>query len=230
MSVADSIRLSTWRALKALLFSTPAYRVFLPITKFDMRVSQWHFMIGELAKVRDVPGCVLEVGVGGGFTSVILSQEMAAARIDKAFNAVDTFSGFLACDIEVEITQRGKSVSNFLGYRGQTRDWYLKTLAAYGCNNVQAYEQSIQDFNLKAIEPVSFCLLDVDLYAPTKEALPRIYDALAPGGVLIVDDCNPAISIFDGAGQAYEEFCAERGFVREVVEGKLGVLRKPPCS
>jgi hypothetical protein len=64
--------------------------------------------------------------------------------------------------------------------------------------------------------PVAFCFLDIDLYNPIASVLPRIHDVLAPGGVIIVDDRNPAQSLYDGAGQACREFCATRGIAPEI--------------
>ena len=49
---------------------------------------------------------------------------------------------------------------------------------------------------------------------------------LAPGGMIVVDDCNPADSLYDGAGQAYREFCASRGIAPEIVHDNLGIIRK----
>jgi O-methyltransferase len=228
LGAVTQLKLLMKRAIKASLFMTPAYRRFLPVMRFDMTVAQWHFLVCELSRVCDVPGCVLEIGVGGGSTSVILNQFMNQRGIDKKFVAIDTFSGFMSTDIAVEVSKRGKAASMYEeGYKTQTRGWYLKTLAAHGFDKIEAHKSSIQNFDLKRVTPVAFCLFDVDLYAPTKDALPQIYDALAPGGVVIIDDCAPSVSIFDGAGQAFREFCSEREIRLEVVESKLGVIRKP---
>jgi O-methyltransferase len=227
LGTVNQLKLLTKRAIKASIFMTPDYRIFLPVMRFDMTVAQWHFLTCELLRVRDVPGCVLEIGVGGGSTSVILNQFMNQRGIAKKFVAIDTFSGFVPNDIAVEVSKRGKVASMYEeGYKTSTCGWYLKTLAAHGFK-AEAHKSSIQDFDLKRIAPVAFCLFDVDLYAPTKDALPRIYDALAPGGVVIVDDCASSVSIFDGAGEAFREFCSEREIRPEVVENRLGVIRKP---
>ena len=54
-----------------------------------------------------------------------------------------------------------------------------------------------------------------------------IYNNLVPGGVIVVDDCSPLESIYDGAGEAYREFCKEINQQEELVFFKLGVIRKP---
>jgi hypothetical protein len=43
--------------------------------------------------------------------------------------------------------------------------------------------------SFETLRPIAFCLLDIDLYQPTRDVLPHLYDALAPGGMIVVDDC-----------------------------------------
>ncbi|MGO8924426.1 MAG: TylF/MycF/NovP-related O-methyltransferase, partial [Xanthobacteraceae bacterium] len=82
-------------------------------------------------------------------------------------------------------------------------------------------------FDYSVIGPLAFCLLDVDLYKPVEFVLPRLFEILVPGGVIIVDDCALQDSLYDGAGEAYRNFCAKMGIAQELVHDKLGVIRKP---
>ena len=82
-------------------------------------------------------------------------------------------------------------------------------------------------FDYSQLGPIAFCLFDVDLYQPTEFVLPILYAKLIPGGVIVVDDCMLASSIYDGAGEAYRKFCSEMRFKEELVFEKLGVIRKP---
>ena len=53
-------------------------------------------------------------------------------------------------------------------------------------------------------------MADVDLYIPIKESiLEKFYDKLTPGGLIMVDDVKNA-SCWDGAHQAYHEFCDKK--------------------
>ncbi len=72
----------------------------------------------------------------------------------------------------------------------------------------------------------AFASVDADLYAPTAAALPRFFDRLSPGGVLLIHDVNS--TQFSGAGKAVREFCAERGLLPMPVCDLHGsvVLRK----
>ena len=50
---------------------------------------------------------------------------------------------------------------------------------------------------------------------------------MAKGGVIVVDDCdNSKDSQWDGAYQAYEEFCAESGLPFQLIGNKMGIIRK----
>ena len=78
-----------------------------------------------------------------------------------------------------------------------------------GAGDVRALIADAAKFDYASLGPIAFCLLDVDLYIPTREALPKIYKQLSPGGVMIIDDCKPG-GDWDGALQAYQEYCADR--------------------
>jgi predicted O-methyltransferase YrrM len=73
--------------------------------------------------------------------------------------------------------------------------------------------------------PISFCLLDVDLYQPTISALRKVWPMLSPGGIIVVDDCKPA-NQFDGAMQAYTEFTESARLPARYMLDKLGILKK----
>lgn len=213
------------RITKKIFFSLPIWRYFLPVMKFDMSIAQLNFITDSLSSVKG-EGSVMEIGVGGGATSVIINQFMQQQKIARKFYAIDTFSGFTFEDILHEQRNRGKK-DTYSYYRSNKRDWYLKTLIAHGIQNAVVFKSDAKEFDYSTIEPLAFCLFDVDLFLPTEHVLPLIYDRLIPGGIIIVDDCSQEISIYDGAGEAYRKFCQRIGCDEEVVHQKLGVLRKP---
>ena len=73
--------------------------------------------------------------------------------------------------------------------------------------------------------PIKVAFLDVDLYLPTQKTLPKLYSALVPGGVIMVDDVLQGTD-YDGAYQAYMEFCEAIGQAPEVIGNKCGAIRK----
>jgi predicted O-methyltransferase YrrM len=213
------------RLMKTLFFSTPLWRYFLPVMKFDMTIAQLNFITTTLETVRTA-GAVLEIGVGGGATSIAINEFMKQRSIARPFYAVDTFSGFTKEDVDFEKKQRDKSDS-YLGYRTNNRAWYSKTLIAHGIEHAHVIQADAKQLDYSRFAPLAFCLLDIDLYKPVESVLPRLYDVLEPGGIIIVDDCALEESLYDGAGEAYRKFCARIGVVPELVHDKLGVIRKP---
>ena len=92
--------------------------------------------------------------------------------------------------------------------------WHIKSNPAY---------PSKVDY--KKLTPIKLAFLDVDFYLTTKKTLPKIYKLLVPGGVILVDDVKNN-TIWDGAYQAYIEFCQEINIKPELVGNKCGIIRK----
>ena len=103
--------------------------------------------------------------------------------------------------------------------------WFDYSMKLAGVTGVTSIEGDVTEFNFDGISPISFCLLDVDLYLPIKQCLPRIYGNMSPGGIIVVDDCESE-QLYDGAMQAYEEFVADIRVPKKVECGKLGVIHK----
>lgn len=45
------------------------------------------------------------------------------------------------------------------------------------------------EFDFASVGPIAFALLDVDLYVPMAAVLPKLYENLSPGGMILVGDC-----------------------------------------
>jgi hypothetical protein len=106
------------------------------------------------------------------------------------------------------------------------KKWFDASMKLAGITDVISVEADVAQFDFLAVAPISFCLLDVDLYLPIAAALPRIYDALSSGGKIVCDDCCPN-TMYDGALQAYEEFVENKELAHNVILGKFGIVRKP---
>lgn len=213
------------RFTKRLFFKTNLYKYFLPIMKFDMTVAQLNCIIENIFSIK-APGSILEIGVGGGATSVIINNAIKHIMPKRNYIAIDTFDGFTKEDIEYENKFRNKN-EKYQYYRSNSKEWFEKTLEAHGIHGAIVIESDCKKIDYNQFGPIAFCLFDVDLYLPTKEVLPILYASLIPGGIIIVDDCDPSHPIYDGAGQAYREFCDNHGFLPEIMHQKLGIIRKP---
>ena len=151
---------------------------------------------------------------------------MDACDVTKTYYAVDTFSGFVAEDIQHEVLNRSKKADLYTGFRGNNKNWFDVTMRQNDIARVHSIETDVNKYDLTTLGPLSFVLLDVDLYRPIKKALPELYRVLSPNGIIVIDDCDPANVRWDGANHAYNEFLVEIGKSPHIVFGKLGVIKK----
>jgi SAM-dependent methyltransferase len=216
--------------LKQIAFNTPLYHSFCNVYSYMFSPIELMFLAECVAKVRRTPGSIVEVGCAYGSTTVFLNKYMDDLGINRNYYAIDTFSGFTANDIDYEKEQRQKSPKVvrklFSSFDDNRQTWFDKTMIHNNIHRVRSIQGDANVFDFTALAPIAFCLLDVDLYLPVKNALPKIYRAMAPGGTLVVDDCW-RVEEWDGALQAFAEFTAETNIETQIIGRKLGVIRVP---
>jgi hypothetical protein len=213
-------------AIKELSFKTGIYRrTFFERYPFYFSPTQLIFLTDSISQCMDVPGCIVEAGVYQGATTIFLNRFMAENGINKRYVAIDTFAGFTPDHAEHEIRLRSKQKRVSAIFSDNKKSWFDYSMSLSNVRDVASYEADVGKFDFGVIAPIAFCLLDVDFYIPTREALPKIYDAVSPNGIIVVDDCKPG-GDWDGALQSYQEFCASRGIKETIVCEKLGVIRK----
>jgi len=206
-------------------------RRLFPEYRFQFSAQQLCFFCKCLSDTKDIRGDVAEIGCEYGHTTIFLNNYLDNLIGEKKrYFALDTFSGFSETDISFEVENRSKTRYFYEGFRENRKEWFMKTMDINKAKRVEVIEADINDFNLQGLGHLSFVLLDVDLYRPTKKALPELYEALSPGGILIVDDCDPSNFCWDGAYQAYIEFTKIAGVTPRIIHQKLGLIRKPAST
>jgi predicted O-methyltransferase YrrM len=226
--------LDDWRAsgigwLKDALVRSPWRRRVLPRYVYNFDAAQLCFLCANLEQIRGVSGSIVEIGVGGGETTLFLNSFLDAEKIEKPYLALDTFAGFAPEDVEFEVRQRGKRLSQYAGVAGyhvNKQAWVDATMRLNRVTRVRSIRADVNTFDLTTLAPIAFCLLDVDLYRPVKKALDEVYKALSAGGVIVVDDCSERDARWDGALQAYREFVRAMGKPEQIVHRKLGLVTK----
>ncbi|HZQ09507.1 MAG TPA: TylF/MycF/NovP-related O-methyltransferase [Anaerolineae bacterium] len=226
--------MSNWRTTvrlwtKEFMVHTPLRKYVLPRYLYNFTAAQLCYMCACLDRTRAVPGKIVEVGVAGGETTLFLNNYLTAEGIDKEYLAVDTFAGFIPADIQYEVTQRGKDRARYIGVEGfqiNKQAWYDLTMRLNRVTRVRSLRADVNQFDLRSLGAISFCLLDIDLYLPMKKALGELYEVLSIGGVMVVDDCSLNDARYDGSLQAYQEFIREIGKTDEIVHRKLGIVTK----
>jgi O-methyltransferase len=187
--------------------------------------AQLSYLCACLEQTRDVPGCIVEAGCYAGNTTLYLNRHMNAEGIEKRYWAIDTFAGFRDDDLEVEVA-RGQEREHYRRFfRINDQRWFDLAMRRDGARRVQSIAADVGAFEFSTVAPIAFCLLDVVFYRPVRLALPRIWEALSPGGVIVVDDFFDR-GAFSGAGQAGREFVEARGLEVQRVHTKFGLLAK----
>lgn len=219
--------LSTYGLLKSITFNTRLHRFFIPSYDLMFKPRQLCLLTSLATEaLGGSHGSFVEVGGAYGNTTLFLNKHLSDLGVERAYHCIDTFSGFTGGDVDYELDRRNKSDYRemFRGAFGDNDPKYLKrALSNEGISNVSVHEADARDFDYRSLAPIAFCLVDVDLYLPVKEALERISPHLAEGAVVVVDDCVPE-GPWDGAHQAYQEFARSRE-VEEDVQFGLGIIR-----
>ncbi|WP_182911996.1 TylF/MycF/NovP-related O-methyltransferase [Sphingomonas cavernae] len=180
-------------------------------------------LINEIERLKDADGCIIEVGVARGMTTKFLCEHIMREGLNETYYAIDTFSSFTSEDIDHEVNIRKKCHNDFNGFRYNDFKTWVNNFKNY--DFVIPVKADCSKFKYKDIKPIKLAFLDVDLYLPTRNALAAIFSALVEGGVIIVDDVAPN-ERYDGAYQAYMEFCDANGLQPVRVGKRCGIIRK----
>lgn len=220
------VNISVKMLIKEVLFHSPFRGKFFPLYEYNFTPAQLCFLCQCIDDTRHIKGAIAEIGCSSGATTIFLKKYMESVNIDKPYYAIDTFSGFVAEDMDFEVTARGKSKNFFVGFEVNKRKWFDGTMRQNSVSDVTSIEADVNKYDLTGLGPLSFVLLDVDLYQPMKKCLYDLYQVLAPGGMIVVDDCDSSNIKWDGSEQAYKEFMKEREQACQIVLRKLGIVKK----
>jgi O-methyltransferase len=206
--------------LKAKIESLVKY---LPVPA--MSVDNLYAYLDALYHTRSLPGPVVEVGCAAGGTSAFACRFLSAIGCGKPYYCIDTFSGFvkeqLATDHRLGLTPDHDSKFGNVTVRrleGNLLRWGIRS-------NVHIIKGDICTMDDSLIpQDVSVALMDVDLRDPTYAGLQKIYPKLAPGGIILVDDCRKDTS-WVGADSGYLDFVKYVGLRPRYYFG-LGVIEK----
>ena len=213
------------KPLKELLkqISFKYFKLGAPNYSYNVEPIQLAKLISELIRLDSTEGNILEVGVARGMTTRFICEHLKNTKFEGIYYAIDTFESFTDSDLEYEVSNRKKDLAQLKGF--QYNDFNVWKSHFRDFSFLKAVKSDCGKLDYEEFKPIKLTFLDVDLYLPTLKALNKIYHCTCEGGVILVDDCINNI-IYDGAFQAYMEFCAEKGIEPCIIGNKCGIIYK----
>ena len=198
-------------------------RLGAPRYEYGLEPIQLMEIVGGLEKtIKGRKGAnIVEVGVSRGITTRFICEHLIRQNHDATFYCLDTFGSFTKQDIAYEVENRGKKRGDLNWFAYNDYAVWKKNFAPFAF--VKPIQCDASTFDFSTIAPIQFCLLDVDLYLPTKNVLRNIIPFMATDAVIVVDDVLDDTQ-WDGAYQAFIEFVNETKLKYRLVGNKCGII------
>ena len=199
-----------------------------PSYPYNVEPSQLSKLTSLLDELKETEGNFAEIGVARGQTTLFLANHIKSTnylKFNKNFKyyAIDTFSSFTKDDLNFEIKNRGKTLKELKGFNYNAFERWKNNFKVF--DFIKPIKSDCSVFDYETIAPLKLIFIDVDLYLPTKKALNKVFKNLIKGGYILVDDVCDNRN-YDGAFQAYMEFCSENNIKPIIVGSKCGLIKK----
>jgi len=170
----------------------------------NLKTERLYLYLHTLYETRNIPGSIVEIGCFQGATAAYAHRFLKAIHCDRDYLCVDTFGGFPQ---EQFAEDRKLGTASFLepAFSANSKSLVRNLLNQWGCASIQLHQADVVHLDTSVLpEKIAVALLDVDLAEPTTAALEKIMPRMAPGGVILIDDCD--LAGFKGARIATERF------------------------
>ena len=156
--------------------------------------------------VRNVPGDVVECGSARGGSAALMGLALRKLGAQRKIWLFDTFEGLpapSANDPDREIADL--FTGTCVGTVDEVRGLFTQLDILQGAEFVQGLFQDT--LPATPISQIAFLHIDGDWYESVKTCLDHLYDKVAPGGIIQLDDYG----YWQGARKAVDEFVRDRG-------------------
>jgi len=182
---------------------------FRRYSAIESRYFRWLYL---LEITREVPGEVVELGVGPGSFLVYCNTWLAAEGVPKAYWGYDSFAGFPSIhekDLQGLLPHRDRRMQPGV-YSGYGRRRMDRLVSRYGFRAVHLVEGDLKT-TVWSERPnqISFLYIDCDLYEGYKAGLEALFDRITPGGAVLFDEYE-RVKEWPGARTAVDEFFLSR--------------------
>jgi predicted O-methyltransferase YrrM len=215
---ASTLKVGAKRLAKRLL--RPLIYRYPPIGLQPERLELW---LRTLIETRGVDGDVVEVGCSLGGTAAFSWRMLRNLGVARRYVCIDTFAGFVPAQFDDDLGRGNREANRWL-FADNSRALVRAVLDQHGAHGVELVPGDIVTLDESALPArIAAALLDVDLALPIHAALAKLHPRLAPGGVIVVDDCPER---YDWqARQGYERYCREAGLAPRYELG-AGLVRR----
>jgi hypothetical protein len=228
-SVSDLLRLSDHRGERLAQELIDRRLTFLkPEPLLDLRRRA-----RELEKA-EVPGAFVEAGCALGGSAIMLAASKRRARpleVYDVFGLIPPPSDRDDADVHkrYEVIASGKAKGfggdPYYGYQPDLKQRVADSFAEFGYpleeNNVALIEGLFED-TLRPSGPAALAHVDGDWYESVKVCLERLWPALSPGGVVVIDDYDA----WSGCRTAVDEFVAAASDVQLERRSRLHLVKR----
>lgn len=220
--------------MKKIIKSFLAKRGFALKSNYSILVNRrqlrvFSYLAVLYSKIKDVPGSVVECGIGLGRTFLYLSFLIEGENKKRHLYGFDSFLGFpepTAEDISSRNPKKGEwavispeDLKKIIIEAGFSEDWYTKqvhVIPGFFDKTLSSYSGG----------PIAFLHIDVDLYSSYKTVLDILYPQVVSGGIVLFDEYNE--DKWPGATKAVNDFLEthKEELLREPVSGKHYFIKK----
>lgn len=197
----------------------------------SVNVARLLYLRSLLELTREVPGDIVECGVGHGRSLLTMTLLVKVQGDKRNMWGFDSFEGFPSPTPE-DVSPRDPQVGDYaISIQSVTRT--LNEHVAdeqFVVSRVTLVRGFFEDSLPRYPQPaISLLNLDVDLYQSYKTCLDILWPKLSVGGIVTFDEFVRESHAFPGAEQAIREFFAGKSveFKRDPSYGKYYVIKTP---
>lgn len=167
-------------------------------------------------------GCIVECGVWKGGMSAAITQLVGPDRNVFLFDSFEGLPQASELDGAAAIAyQQDTSAPDYFDNCKADIDFAREAMKLAGAGKVQFvkgwFSDTLPGFTFP--EEIAILRLDGDWYDSTMQCLENLYDKVAPGGLILIDD----YFYWDGCTRAVHDFLSRRNLPARIRESRNGV-------
>ena len=194
-----------------------------PIISDQVDRSELEVILTELQKqlAKNSTGSVVEFGCYVGTTSLFITRMLQTSNAMYQYHVYDSFQGLPDKDMN---DQSPAGIQFRKGELAAAKTAFIKNFKKSGLRMPHIHKNWFKDLSEEDIpNDIVFAFLDGDFYQSVLTPLKLIWDKLAPGAVVLIDDYhNEALP---GAAKAVDEWITNHPVASFRIQSSLAILR-----